>query len=56
MEACALSLDSPGGLFDSCEMGERVRERRAGEKGDGTGWDGIEGRKEGIEERRVICN
>lgn len=54
MEACALSLDSRGDLFDCCEMagggGESERERRAGEKGVGTGWDGTgkkEGRKEG---------
>lgn len=45
MEACALSLDSRG----DCLMGVKwqgERERRAGEKGDGTGWDGM-GKKEG---------
>lgn len=44
MEACALSLDSLGDCLIAVKwQGEREgeRERRAGEKGDGTGWDGM---------------
>lgn len=59
MEACVLSLDSRGDCLIAVKwQGEREKERgglaRKGTGQDGMGWDGIEGGKGGIEERRVI--